>query len=897
MKLPEIQQLQFQGSAQGQAFDPVEIPDPNPKIQANLATIAKSFENITESGQQQFRIQEQQAKQMEQLYEFAPKFIQGVAEVQYEVRDRMAKEWAAKKVLNMTPEQQREVLNRNLQNRGLPTKDQERKLDAAGAQTATDLNRTPGNSEFVAGIVGAVGLRAKHINIHIAKQLGHVIPEWVNTQLKENSGMIEVNGQMLQINGNHPPSVRKDIEWALVNSAMGIDNISGNDAMPLEIFTEHGMPLLRQTLGIVSDRNDKRWRSETGMQQRDDLDRKFQNTFFDPKLTPKQRAEVWTTHIESYSNTFPVSGEDRGVGRQVALNSVKELQTNMLLSGQSFDIDTLGNIPMGPPNKEFPEGQPLRVWNKKFFSELKANDVTLTNQHAANERTSKQNGVRNEVAAALKHLEENGDSMTPEQATKIYMVLDRNRKAAGMTLQASGLDQYQSALIEYGPGAEARQADIADAQGQALNGTLTKSHRMFKTPLGRLHPLYAVAEQYDKMNLTPELKRVKEAVVDQVSKRLNVAKNLHGGIDGYAGQIADEIYESVRESTAIKLDQANTPEERSRVVSDTIQDLTNESSSTSIPGMMKQKSGSIYELDASNKPVKWLQRGDTERTMIERQLAHITSVAKEGGDVFKEIQDNPSGFVSRSVASTDMNKFLSGQGVGSFYQIAMEEINQAAGKQIFKHPMQLLAAVYRSYEPNDFNASKIEQILNKREELNPATQTFFDRLQSGQYVNFNGQFRHGREAVREGFSIPPVASAIAAVGTQKTYTPQQRAFANRVYELAKANGARHPEVAAAIASLETGFGRVQADNNVFNLRASGGGFEKFATLEAAVKRFIKLWDKNHSGFRNLESFDDPNEAFAAIVNAYAPAADQNNPAAYKQFVADFIKSQGYLLGP
>ena len=893
MKLPEIQQLQFKGSAQGQAFDPVEISDPNPKIQANLATLAKSFENITESGQQQFRIQEQQAKQMEQLYEFAPKFIQGVAEVQYEVRDRMAKEWAAKKVLNMTPEQQREVLNQNLENRGLPNKDQERELDEAGAQAATDLNRTPGNSEFVSGIIGAVGLRAKHINIHIAKNLGYIIPEWVNTQLKENSGQIEVNGQMLQINGNHPPSVRKDIEWALVNAAMGIDNISGNDAMPLEIFTEHGMPLLRQTLGVVSSRNDTRWRSETGMQQRDNLDRKFQNDFFDPTLTPEQRSKVWTTHIEAYSNTFPVSGEDKGVGRQVALNSVKELQTNMLLSGQSFNIDVIGNLPMGP------KGELLKDWNKKFYAELKANDVTLTNQYAANDRTSKQNGVRNEVAAALKNLEENGDSMTPEQATKIYMYLDGQRKKAGMTLQAAGLDQYQSALIEYGPGAETRQSDIADAQSQALNGTLTKSHKLFATALGRLHPLYAVAEQYDKMNLTPELKRVKEAVVDQVSKRLEVAKNLHGGIDGYGGQIADEIYESVRENTALKLDQATTPEERSRVVADVINDLTNESSSTSIPGMLKKESGSIYELDETNKPVKWLQRGDTERTMMERQLAHVTSVAKQGGDVFKELQENPSGLVSRSVASADMNKFLSGQGVGSFYQVAMEEINQAAGKQIIKHPMQLLAAVYRSYEPNDFNASKIEQILNKREELSPANQTFFDRLQSGQYVNFNGQFRHGRETVREGFNgrIPAVSSAIPAVGTQKTYTPEQRSFANRVYELAKANGARHPEVAAAIASLETGFGRVQADNNVFNLRAVGGGFEKFATLDAAVKRYIKLWDKNHSGYRNLESFDDPNEAFAAIVNAYAPAADQNNPTAYKQFVADFIKSQGYLLGP
>ena len=53
MKLPEITQIAFEGSAQTSPFQPVEIPDPNPKLQANLATIAKSFENIQTSGVQQ----------------------------------------------------------------------------------------------------------------------------------------------------------------------------------------------------------------------------------------------------------------------------------------------------------------------------------------------------------------------------------------------------------------------------------------------------------------------------------------------------------------------------------------------------------------------------------------------------------------------------------------------------------------------------------------------------------------------------------------------------------------------------------------------------------------------------------------------------------------------------
>jgi len=896
MKLPEIQQLQFQGQAQGQAFDPVEIPDPNPRIQSNLATIAKSFENITQSGQQQFKVQEEQAKQMEKLYEFAPQFVAGIDKVQYEVRNKLAKEWAAKKILNMTPEEQRTVLNRNLANRGLLTKEEEIKLNAEGAKAATELNKIPGNSEFVAGIVGAVGLRAKHININIAKNLGYIIPEWVRTQLKENSGQILVNGEMLQINAKHPPSVRKDLEWALVNAAMGIDDISGNDAMPLEIFSEHGMPLLRQTLGVMSERQDRVWRSETGVEQRTNLERQFLNDFFDPKLTLEQKAQVYRTYIETYSNTFPVSGEDRGVGTEAAMKSIQDLQSNLLLSGQKFDLDTLGDIPQGPPTKEFPKGQPLRVWNKKFYAGLKANDITLTNQSAANDRAAKQTAVRNETAAALQYLHENPDKITPEMGAKIYMHLKGKADAAGMTLQAAGLDRYQSELTLYGQGGEERRELAVDAQIQAMNGTLSTSHPLFATAPGRMNELYAVAQRYDQMNTTPELKRFKQAVVDATSKKLAVAKNINSGLDGYAGQIADEIYESRREDLAEKLANAKTPEERSEVVAEAINAITDESKPNSIPGMMKPKSGSIYELDSTNKPVKWLNRGASKKTELDLRLRHITDVAKYKGDVFKELQDNPSSLVSRNDAVADMDNFLAGRGAGTFYQVAMDEINQAAGKKIIKHPMQLLSAVYRSYEPNKFNASKIEELMNKRDQLSPGGQQFFDRLVSGEYVNFNGTFNHNRQTLRDGFDNRLPSNIKPAVGVDTPFNGTQRAFANRVYELAVAAGARHPEVAAAIASLETNFGRVQKDNNVFNMRAVGGGFEKFATLEAAVRRYVQLWDKNHSGFRNLESFDDPNEAFAAIVNAYAPPSE-NDPESYKQFVANFIKSKGYLLGP
>ena len=62
MKLPEIQQIAFQGAAQGQTFAPVQVPDPNPGLQAKLAVIASSFQNIETSGIQEYKRQEVGAK-------------------------------------------------------------------------------------------------------------------------------------------------------------------------------------------------------------------------------------------------------------------------------------------------------------------------------------------------------------------------------------------------------------------------------------------------------------------------------------------------------------------------------------------------------------------------------------------------------------------------------------------------------------------------------------------------------------------------------------------------------------------------------------------------------------------------------------------------------------------
>jgi len=157
MKLPEITQIAFQGAAQASPFQPVQIPDPNPRLQANLATIARSFQNIETSGVQQYKQQEMQAKQMEQLYEFAPKAIQSIYKIQDEAREASAKAFSAQALLDADPAKLKEALSAQSERNRELTPEQQIERDALIAKEGREISKEPGNSELASLFVGAVG--------------------------------------------------------------------------------------------------------------------------------------------------------------------------------------------------------------------------------------------------------------------------------------------------------------------------------------------------------------------------------------------------------------------------------------------------------------------------------------------------------------------------------------------------------------------------------------------------------------------------------------------------------------------------------------------------------------------------------------------------------------------
>lgn len=138
---------------------------------------------------------------------------------------------------------------------------------------------------------------------------------------------------------------------------------------------------------------------------------------------------------------------------------------------------------------------------------------------------------------------------------------------------------------------------------------------------------------------------------------------------------------------------------------------------------------------------------------------------------------------------------------------------------------------------------------------------------------------------------PQTRNTTRATGKIQSYGLSQEEAFRKIYDIAvSVGGAKFPELVAAIAMVETGWLQTVGGNNPYNQRAIGGQFINYGSLEEATREHIAFWHEASKHPENANNFNDPNEAFAKLVYAYAPPEDNNKPEQYKQSVANMIAS-------
>ena len=240
MKLPELSEVQFQASAQSQAFDPLKLPDPNPQLQQNLSIIQQSFANLAQSGkanaQADYGMQDRSF--LEQFAELVPKAVNTAIELQKtDVAIQMAR--ADDRYYQML-EQGLIPQNGEL----LSIEQQEKAKDNITKAGAAEAAQQTGNYDVVRGILnfsnhGEIALRrrtAQHM-------FTNVYPDWMKTQLETNDSTVMVeneDGQLVEVAINQqklPDYQHKQIMSHLRTAFMGHELLAdtNNDLIQKEM--------------------------------------------------------------------------------------------------------------------------------------------------------------------------------------------------------------------------------------------------------------------------------------------------------------------------------------------------------------------------------------------------------------------------------------------------------------------------------------------------------------------------------------------------------------------------------------------------------------------------------------------------------------------------------------
>ena len=206
MKLPNLTQVQFQSAAQSQEFDPLQLPDPNPQLQENLATIQRSFKNLQDENKLNAEALYSQPGKMTtgevigQMAELLPQAVGTLSELQnVDVAIQMAR----------ADDQYYKMLREGLipQNGELlAIEQQEEMVDGKLKEKAAEVSKTGVSYDIPRGILnfsnhGEFALRRRLVG----HMMQNVYPEWMKTQLQINDTEVPVpdeNGNMVMVRIN-----------------------------------------------------------------------------------------------------------------------------------------------------------------------------------------------------------------------------------------------------------------------------------------------------------------------------------------------------------------------------------------------------------------------------------------------------------------------------------------------------------------------------------------------------------------------------------------------------------------------------------------------------------------------------------------------------------------------
>ncbi len=692
MKLPELSEVQFQASAQSQAFDPLKLPDPNSQLSQNLSIIQQSFANLAQSGkanaQADYGMQDRSF--LEQFAELVPKAVNTAIQLQKtDVAIQMAR--ADDRYYQML-EQGLIPQNGEL----LAIEQQEKAKDNVTKAGAAEAAQQTGNYDVVRGILnfsnhGEIALRRRNAQ----HMFTNVYPDWMKTQLETNDTTVMVeneDGQLVEVainQKNLPDYQHKQIMSHLRTAFMGHELLAdtNNDLIQKE------MAIGFKTDAAISTTYSRNTRANDGTAR---FTSGYTNMF--DEFNKGNMASLGQFQVDAASMY-----DKKGVN---LINTPKEFFTR-LISDIGTAAENGAEFPIGEfiENAQFADG-------KTFMERAPLQARLLMRTYRDKRRTYLANKLKADTQDLKFGITEAYKTLSEENAPVsdfVALKTTTRQRAAELGIDASDMLKVIDQQIRIGSyGADElnklrEEAEIALATGNASQTADYYLHRVVGPEFRE-----KVDKQVQRVE-TPEYKVNSKEISTTIGgatkgTMVDPLGNLKGQavqVNAHYQRIFDDKYAELLEQNAQLPENRKTERLTPKAIADQARDAAlsqwqKDSQDEKHKYYVNPKNGNF-----DNFPVPAVDQAEVTQNSNVRT---ITSGARTQKGVLSQVAAQPQLVLSQESAVDAITNFSVTGIIDPTLVTLQKKINETVGKRVIQNPMELAIAAAQGYgnlKPNE----------------------------------------------------------------------------------------------------------------------------------------------------------------------------------------------------
>jgi len=413
-----IDPIEFQGFAERQGFDPIQVPDPNPFLRENLSTISISLDNLKRGNLANMRAKaDAYSKQLTQLADFSTtlqSFLGDAAEIYDKKQEAAANALFYEDLASQENEITTLTEGESILEEG----------NNISSRAATAANRNGAPYSVSKRIAELGGLKGHYYRIKATEEIAKKYGEFYDKSRRDDDREITYgDGLKVKVNEVEPT----EVEEAVIRATLREEYMEKFTGISRGMLAKYAFPMMRQVDESRAKLNADRIAVSSSEQERIELLDQFQK---DGNLQ---------NLVDGYSRTVQINKDGKVVSLQYggAWPKIQDDLIALASSGVSIDLIALVGDKENPTTKKKYMDDPV------FATKIRAIQAELKKAETSHYTATQSHGQMQFLRTMDQMIAEIPPGATESYYVTVFQELDKVAAALGVTPDYSKLEDHQ----------------------------------------------------------------------------------------------------------------------------------------------------------------------------------------------------------------------------------------------------------------------------------------------------------------------------------------------------------------------------------------------------------------------------------------------------------------------